>query len=59
VPAWFTSFDTFGALYEGLQSMIGTFAAGSVTEPALLALAFCWTHHSVSLVLPAYEINIC
>jgi hypothetical protein len=51
VPACFISFGTFDALFEGLESMIGTFAAGSVTEPALLALSFCSTHHSGSLVL--------
>jgi hypothetical protein len=53
VPACFTSFDTFDVPFmkDSNLLMIGTFAAGSVTEPALLALSFCSAHHSVSLVL--------
>ena len=33
------------------RSMIGAFAAGSVTEPALLAIPFSSARHSVRLVL--------
>jgi hypothetical protein len=43
VPAWFTSFDTVEcrwSLLEDWMPIIGAFAAGSVTEPALLAFYF-------------------
>jgi hypothetical protein len=49
VPAWFISLDNFDDPFSRTASIIGGFAAGSVTEPALLAFSYLF---SSNIIIP-------